>query len=142
VVGCAVDGAPTRRRARGDAGATIVGWFVKIALTLALVGTLAFDGISIAQAHARADDTAAQAADAAAQAYAPQKSQAQALQAATKVALAADAAVPPNGIIVNADGTVTIVIHVVAHTTLLGHLPGTAAMIQITSTATGSKVTS
>lgn len=120
----------------------MVGWFVKIALTVALVGTFAFDGISIAQAHARADDTAAQAADAAAQAYGQQKSPVQALQAATKVALAADATVPPRGVVVNANGTVTVVIHVVAHTTLLGHLPGTAGMIQITSTATGSKVTS
>jgi hypothetical protein len=122
-----------------DDGAVMLGWFVKIAVMIALVGTVGFDGISIAQAHARAEDTATAAADAAQQAYALHSKVAEAQHAADQVALAAEASVAPHGLVMHPDGSATVTITIVAHTALIGHLPGTDKLVDVTATATVAK---
>ena len=122
-----------------DTGAVVVGWFARIAITLALIGTLAFDGISIALAKAHAPDIASDAADAATVGYVAHLSPAQAEQAAAAKAASEGAKLGPTDVVIvrkGAQATITVTVHDVPGTMLLGHLPGTDQMNQVSATAT------
>jgi hypothetical protein len=122
-----------------DTGAVVVGWFARIAITLALLGTFAFDGISIALAKAHVPDIAGDAADAATAAYVPHLSVAQAEQAAATTAAGEGAKVGPTDVVIvrkGAQAIITVTVHEVPGTAFLGHLPGTDQMNQISATAT------
>jgi Flp pilus assembly protein TadG len=67
-----------------DGGAIVLGWLTKLAVTLGLLGLLAFDGIALATAHFSASDDAATAARTAAENYATSKDVNAALAAATQ----------------------------------------------------------
>jgi hypothetical protein len=128
-----------RRRLPGsEAGAIVVGWFARIAITLALIGLLAFDGISIGLAHAHVDDVAGQAADAAAAAYAQHPNIHAALSAAISAAGAQGATIAADGLVVTRSGrttTLRVTVDLVPGTTLLGHLPGTGSLNQTSAVA-------
>jgi len=53
-------------RARTDNGSIVVGWLVKLAVVLAVLGVIGFDAISVGAGHLAASDDANQAAQAAA----------------------------------------------------------------------------
>jgi hypothetical protein len=123
-----------------DTGAVVVGWFARIAITVALLGTLAFDGVSIAVARAHVNDIASDAADAAASRYVLQFSPTQALQAAQTSAASEGGTVTAKDVTVvrrlgTHDVIVTVTVHYVPGTALLGHLPGTGDLGQTTATA-------
>lgn len=52
-----------------DSGAIVLGWLTKLAATIALVGLIAFDGVSLVQAHFSAADRAGTYASSAAEKY-------------------------------------------------------------------------
>lgn len=123
-----------------DTGAVVVGWFTRIAITVALLGTLAFDGVSIAVARAHVNDIAGDSADAAASRYVVQFSPAQALEAAQTKASSEGATVGATDVVVvrkagTHEVTITVTVHYVPGTALLGHLPGTGQLGQTTATA-------
>jgi hypothetical protein len=121
-----------------DTGAVVVGWFARIAISVALVGTLGFDGVSIAVARAHVNDIVADAADAAASRYVVQFSPAQALEAAQTKASSEGATLTAKDVTVVRKGhdvTITVTVHYVPGTALLGHLPGTGQLGQTTATA-------
>jgi len=126
---------------KDDAGAVVVGWFAKIAITIALLGTLAFDGVSIAVARAHVTDIASDAADAASSRFiesGPAFSAVQALDAAQSKATSEGGSVAPSDLVITRQGhvtTITVTVHYLAGTVLLGHLPGTGQLQQTTATA-------
>jgi hypothetical protein len=123
---------------RADDGSIVLGWMVKIAITIAVVGVLLFDGVTIAMAHTRVVDAANSAATAGMQAYATTKSVAKAKAAAVSAAEEADAVVVSPGVVVAKNGSVTVTVQVTVNTTVLGKLPGTKTWPTATSTATVS----
>jgi hypothetical protein len=124
-------------RTPADEGSLVVGWFVKIAVVLGLVGVVGFDGIAIAQAHARVGDAADQVAQAAAGAYAAHQSVDEATRVATIEAHSVQSTlVPP--VVAQPDGSVSVTVRITAKTTLLGHLPGTGTWPDVTVTATAN----
>jgi Flp pilus assembly protein TadG len=128
------------RRARpgSDAGAVVLGWFVRIAVTLALVGLIGFDCISIALARAHVHDIAADAADAAAAQYELHPSIHDALAAAMAQASTEGGTVAPDGLVLTRSGHVTtlrVTVHLVPGTALLGHLPGTGSLGETSAVA-------
>lgn len=120
----------------GDAGAVVVGWFARIAVTLALVGMIGFDGISISVARAHVNDVASDAADAAAARYVQGFNARDALAAAVTKANAEGGTIAPDGLVITRAGhktTLKVTVHLVASTAMLGHLPGTGTLNQTSS---------
>jgi hypothetical protein len=121
-----------------DRGAIVVGWFTKIVVTLALLGTLLFDAIHIAEARAQVSTAANDAATAAQGSYEVTHNLSDATAAAAKAAALDGATVAPGGVAAAQVGrvvTLTVTVHITAPTTLLGHLPGTGALTQATAAA-------
>jgi hypothetical protein len=126
------------RRAEADHGAVVVGWFARIAITIALVGLVSFDCISIALARAHVNDIASDSADAAAVQYQLHPNAHDALAAAMAQAGTEGGSVAPDGLVITQAGRVTtlrITVHLVPGTTLLGHLPGTGSLTETTAVA-------
>ncbi len=132
---------PYRARVAGadpERGAVVVGWFARIAITLALVGLIAFDSISIALARAHVNDIASDAADAAVAQYVLHSNAHDALAAAIAAASVEGGIVAPDGVAITRAGRVTtlrVTVQLVPSTTLLGHLPGTGSLTQNSAVA-------
>ncbi len=111
-----------------DSGAVVIGWFVRIAITLALFGTVAFDGISIALARTHIDQVTGDSADAALAAYSLKHQTQDALAAAMSQAASEGGFVTPRDLSITRTGTTTTIrltVHITAKTAVIGHLPGT-----------------
>ncbi len=125
-----------------DSGAVVVGWFAKIAVTLALVGSLAFDGVSIAIARAHVNDVASDSADAAVAGFVrggEPFSPTAALTSARNMAVSEGGTLATKDLVITRTGhtyTIKVTVHYVAGTALLGHLPGTDGIQQAVATAT------
>lgn len=92
-----------------EAGAIVLGWLTKLAATLALLGLLAFDGISLVKATFTAADDASSAANVAAAAYADTKDAQEAYDAAVaSVAAQAETIDPKSFSVDTANGHVTL----------------------------------
>jgi hypothetical protein len=133
---------PGTRSAAGsvrDTGAVVVGWFAKIVVAAALVGSLAFDGVSIAIARAHVNDIASDAADAALVRYVQRQSPTETLSAARAKAASEGASMTTTDLVIVRNGKdvrITVTVHYVPGTALLGHLPGTGQLGQTAATAT------
>lgn len=128
-----------RRRARDDRGGIVVGWLVKVAVVLGLLGLVAFDGISLAMARVGAADVAQTAATDAAQVVSPGKTYdpGALLQAASSEVDPTVYTVDPTDITVSADGSVSVTVHREATTLLLYRIGPLEHLIHITARATG-----
>lgn len=115
-----------RISATGDLGGIVVGWLIRLVAVLALLGVVAFDGISFAVAQLAVTDAAAAASREASQELDltgnPQLAYAAALRLAQQESVENE--VPTEGFAVGADGSVTVT--VVRHPpTLVAHyVPG------------------
>jgi hypothetical protein len=96
--------------ARRDAGAIVMGWLVKIALVLAILGISAFDGIACASAHLMTTDDANTAASAAAAEYQTTHSLQAALAAAESAISNPSEALDPKSLSIAEDGSATVTI--------------------------------
>jgi hypothetical protein len=86
----------------------VTGWLTRLVATLAILGIIAFDAISVAGAHFQASDDADHAAQAAATAYhQPAATESDAFLAAEK-ALSGNETVVKGSFQISADGTVTL----------------------------------
>lgn len=116
-----------RQSAAGDpdAGGIVLGWLVKVVLVLTIAGGCLFDGVSVALAHLRATDDAAQAATAASEAW--QRSGSTDLQGAydtaSRLAASKDEQVPTTTFHIDPDATVHLRLRGTAATLLLHRLP-------------------
>lgn len=93
---------------RGDAGGIVLGWLVKLAAVLLLVGLAGFDAISVGVAHLNGSDDANTAASAAAQQWQTSHNLDQTLLAAENAITNPDEQVLPQSLSVAANGTVTL----------------------------------
>lgn len=108
----------------GDRGAIVLGWLVKLVLGLSVVGTLAFDGLSIASATVTLQDQASAAARAGADVLQQTPTAQAAFDAATVAAVEADGAntLAPADVQVGGDGTVTLTLRRTTPTVVLRHI--------------------
>lgn len=117
---------------RGDRGDVLLGWLTKLAVVLGLLGLVAFDGISLAQARFQAADRATTAAAAAADDYRTHHDVQKAYDAAYATVSGGDT-VETKTFSVAADGTVTLRLHHEASTLIvhrIGALKGWADAVQ------------
>jgi hypothetical protein len=105
-------------RVQGDRGDVVLGWLTKLVVVLGLVGLVAFDGISVAQAHFQAADRATTAAGAAADEYKTSHDVQKAYNAAFAT-VTGDDTIETKTFRVAEDGTVTLRLHHVATTLVL-----------------------
>ena len=110
-------------RAGRDRGSIVIGWLAKLAIVLALVAIVAFDGIAVGSAHLSASDDADAAATAAA--YAWQQSH-HSIQAAYDAAVAAvtnsDEKVLTKDFTISPDGSVHLLMSRRIHTLVMKHI--------------------
>jgi hypothetical protein len=102
-----------------DAGFIVFGWLAKIAVVLAVVGVIGFDGISVAAAHLSGTDDANQAASAAAFDYHMNHNAASALNAAADEITNKGEAIVPNSLSIDPDGSVHLLLRREATTLVL-----------------------
>jgi hypothetical protein len=91
--------------ARGDAGSIVIGWLVRLALVLAVLGVSAFDAIAVAVAHLNGSDDASTAASAAAQEWQASHDVDRALTAAENAVTNPDEQVLPSSLRIDPDGS-------------------------------------
>jgi hypothetical protein len=98
------------RNARTDTGSIVVGWLVKVALVLFVVGVAGFDGIAVASAHLSASDDANTAASAAASDYWNNHSVASAVRAANDAITSPNEQLVADTLTIARDGSVTLLL--------------------------------
>jgi|GEM_PF-4131224 len=124
-------------RAR-DAGGVVVGWLVRLVAVFAVVGVLAFDGVSLGAAELSVTDTAAAAARAAAAELRGGATAQQAYLAAQQEAVHDDGLndVPAAQFLVGADRSVSLLVRRTPPTMVLHRIPGSDAWLMAEATAT------
>lgn len=115
---------PTAPRA-DDTGGIVVGWLVKLVAVFAVVGVLAFDGVSVGAAELTVTDTAVAAARAAGVELSTGATAQQAYLAAYDAAVQDDALneVPAESFLVGADRSVSLLVRRTPPTMVLHHIP-------------------
>jgi type II secretory pathway pseudopilin PulG len=108
-------------RVSGDRGDVVLGWLTKLVVILGLLGLVAFDGISLAQARFQAADHATTAASAAADDYKSNHDLQKAYNAALATVTGTDT-IETKTFQVATDGTVTLRLHHEATTLVLNHV--------------------
>lgn len=107
-------------RLRGDRGDIVLGWLTRLVATLALLGLVGFDVVSVGVGRLQAEDRAGTAARAAVRAWSDGQDVQRAYDAA--VATLEDAAadtIDPQSFSVGSDGAVTLTVAHTAATTLV-----------------------
>lgn len=92
----------------GDRGDIVLGWLTKLTVTLAVLGVLLFDGVSLATGTFQADDHAQRAARAAAQDFQQSKDLQKAYDAAVAEVLADGDTIDAPTFRIDGDGGVTL----------------------------------
>jgi len=113
----------------------VLGWLARIAIVVAIVGVIGFDGIAIAQVHVRADDAAARAADDAATTWLATHDFTKTVLVARKDAAEDDMTVVAKDVRVLPDGSVTVTVRGHVDTTVARYVPGVKNLTSATSTA-------
>jgi hypothetical protein len=108
-------------RVNGDRGDVVLGWLTKLVVILGLLGLVAFDGISLAQARFQAADHATTAASAAADDYKSNHDLQKAYNAAFATVSGNDT-IETKSFQVATDGTVTLRLHHEATTLIVNHI--------------------
>jgi hypothetical protein len=108
-------------RVGGDRGDVVLGWLTKLVVILGVLGLLAFDGISLAQARFQAADHATTAASAAADDFKISHNLQKAYNAAYATVTGNDT-IETKTFQVATDGTVTLRLHHEATTLILKHI--------------------
>jgi hypothetical protein len=120
----------------GDRGALMVSWFLKIAVVIALLGTLAFDGITIMETRTHGEDAAADAAQAASLNFLNTQNATAAVAAGVLAAQTLDGVtVLPANVKIMSNDAVTVTVTVMPKTFIIGRLPGTTSLNTYTTSA-------
>jgi hypothetical protein len=123
-------------RAQGDRGDIVLGWLTKLAVILGLVGLVAFDGISVVQGHFQASDRATTAASEAADDYKVNHDIQKAYNAAFAT-VTGDDTIETKTFKVDQEGTVTLRLHHVSTTLVLGRIGALKKYADAVETGTG-----
>jgi hypothetical protein len=114
----------------------VTGWFTRVVVTLAIIGVLAFDGLSVVAAHFGASDDAQTAAQAAS--TASEKPGGNTAAAAAQQSLSHGETVVPGSLQIGADGTVRLRVRRTARSVLLHLFPPTRKWAVVTEAGTGA----
>lgn len=125
------------RRPAGEHGDVVLGWLTKVVATLAVLGMIGFDAVSLGAGHFRAEDSAQTAARAAAEAFSNTKNLQQAYEAALDEVLDSGATIDPAGFTINPQGEVTLTLRHEAPTLLVAKIPPLRHYAVIDKTGTG-----
>jgi hypothetical protein len=123
-------------RVRGDRGDVVLGWLTKLAVVLGLLGLVAFDGISLVQGHFQAADRATTAAAAAADDYKVNHDVQKAYNAAFAT-VTGDDTIETKTFGVDQEGTVTLRLHHIATTLVIGRIGPLKKYADAAETGTG-----
>jgi hypothetical protein len=102
-----------------DRGDIVLGWLTKLVGTLAVLGLIGFDAVSLAAAHFSAEDRAQTAARAASSAYTTPADLQKAYEAAHFSAAEQGDSIAPTDFTIGSDGRVTLTLQRTAPTLLL-----------------------
>jgi hypothetical protein len=122
-----------RRSRRGDRGVVLVSTLAKVALTIAVVGTIGYDAISIGATHLQTEDHAQQAAVMGRDALVTKKSQKAAYAAV--VAFAKESGDTLEKVVIGKDGTVAVTLSREARTIAASRVPRVKDYVVYTATA-------
>lgn len=100
-----------------------MGWLLRVAIVILVVGIAAFDGISVVVAHMNGTDDANEAAYEASQAYQQTHSVAQAIQAASEAITNPHEELVPNSVVIAPDGVVHLKIRREITTLVMYRIP-------------------
>ncbi|HEX3004434.1 MAG TPA: hypothetical protein VHO27_09480 [Angustibacter sp.] len=112
------------RTPSGDAGGIVLGWLTRLTVVLAIVGVIAFDGISIVTSRLSLEDAGNQAARSASETWESTHDIRAALASAQRTATEAnaDTTVVSDSLSVDADGTAHLVVTREASTLVARHI--------------------
>jgi hypothetical protein len=120
----------------GDRGDIVLGWLTKLVVTLAVLGVVGFDLISLGSARFQAEDHAQAAARAAGEAFTSGKDLQAAYDAALAEVLEHGDTIDPQTFTVAQDGAVTLTLHRTAPTMVVEKLPPARDWAEIDVTVT------
>ncbi len=122
----------------GDRGDVVLGWLTKLVVTLSVLGLMAFDAVSLGTARLSTEDSAQQAARAAAASYDAAPDLQAAYDAALDQVLARGDSIDPASFRVDpADGSVTLTLRHDTATLLVEKVGPLRKYAVVTRTATG-----
>jgi hypothetical protein len=124
-------------RVHGDRGDIVLGWLTKLVVALALLGLVAFDGISLVQARFQAADRATTAANAAADSYKASKNVQLAYNAAVATLNTGDT-IETKTFSIASTGVVTLRLHHKATTIIVARIGPLKHWIDAVETGEGS----
>lgn len=126
-----------------DAGSIVLGWLVRVAVVLGVLGVLAFDGISLGTAHLSLADQATTAAQAASDRWVASHDVQAAYDAAVASAREAnpDDTVRTDDFTVTPDGHVTLTLEREAHSLIFRSLPVTRDWVHVVETGSAHQST-
>lgn len=112
------------RTPSGDAGGIVLGWLTRLTVVLAVLGVIAFDGISVVSARMSLEDAGTTAAQSASETWQRTHDIRAALASAQRSATEAnaDTTVVDNSLSVDADGTAHLTVTRVASTIVARHI--------------------
>lgn len=118
----------------------MLGWLVKLAVVLLVLGVIAFDGLSVAAAHVNQADLADRAALAASDQWESSHSLQEAYRAAESTAQESGARVLTRRFVGDPDGTIHLILRCRARTVLLRHIGPLRKWAVITTDGVGQSV--
>lgn len=121
----------------GDSGDIVVGWLVKLVASLAVVGVLAFDGISLGVAHLEVMDQAADASRVASSTLTGGGTDQAAYDAAWQEVAAGSSTVqlPVETFVTAPDGTATVTVQRTVPTLVLHRVPRSTSWLTVRATS-------
>ncbi len=125
------------RRPAGEHGDVVLGWLTKVVATLAVLGMIGFDAVSLGAGRFRAEDSAQAAARAAAEAFSNTRNLQKAYEAALDEVLGSGDTIDPAGFTINPQGEVTLTLRHEAATLLVAKIPPLRRYAVIDQTVTG-----
>jgi len=123
---------------RGDRGDVVLGWLTKVTVTLALLGLVGFDAVSLGAGQFQAEDHAQQAARAAVEAYRTTPDLQQAYDAAVGEVLDDGDTIETEGFVAGPDGSITLRLRRQVPTLLIEKIPPLRDLATVTRTVTGT----
>lgn len=125
------------QRPTGARGDVVLGWLTKVVATLAVLGLVSFDAVSLGAAHFRAEDSAQRAARTAAGNFSGTKSLQAAYEAALDEVLDSGDTIDPASFTISPDGSVTLTLRHETATLLVEKIPPLRSYAVIDRTVTG-----
>lgn len=120
-----------------DRGDVVLGWLARLVASLALVGLVGFDAVSIGVTQFQAEDHGQTAVRAAVESYRADKDVQLSYDAALGAVAADGDSIDVEGYAVGADGSVTLRLRRVAPTLLVERVPPLRDWTDVTRTVTG-----